>query len=103
VQTYGELDLYARAFAEGHFNLLILCGGPGLGKSQCLRRALAGPVCWIDGTASPFGIYLEAYEHRHHPMVLDDVDGLYRNHHGIRLLKALCQSDRVKTVSWTRL
>jgi hypothetical protein len=100
VHTYAELDHYARAFAAGHLNLLILCGDPGLGKSQGLRRALAGPACWIDGTASPFGIYLQAYEHRHQPLVLDDVDGLYRDRHGIRLLKALCQTDPVKTVSW---
>src|SRR5262249_2628991 len=25
--------------------------------------------------ATPFGIYLQAYEHRHQPLVLDDVDG----------------------------
>jgi hypothetical protein len=100
VQTYAELDHYARAFAAGHLNLLILCGAPGLGKSQCLRHAVAGAACWIDGTASPFGIYLQAYEHRHQPLVLDDVDGLYRDRHGIRLLKALCQTDPVKTVSW---
>ena len=91
---------YARAFAAGHLNLLMLCGEPGLGKSQCFRRALGAKVCWIDGNASAFGIYLLAHEHRNQPMVLDDVDGLYRDRQGIRLLKALCQTDQVKTVSW---
>src|SRR5262245_14273455 len=100
VSTYGALQKYARAFADGHLNLLILCGCAGLGKSQCLRRALVGKVCWIDGNASAFGIYLQAHEHRHLPMVLDDVDGLYRDRQGIRLLKALCQTDKLKTVSW---
>jgi hypothetical protein len=100
IATYIELEQYARAFAAGHLNLLILCGGPGLGKSQCLRRALAGNASWIDGNASAFGIYLQAYEQRHQPLVLDDVDGLYRDRQGIRLLKALCQTDAVKTVSW---
>jgi hypothetical protein len=100
VATYSELEHYARAFAGGHLNLLMLCGNPGLGKSQCFRRALGGKVCWIDGNASAFGIYRQAHEHRNRPMVLDDVDGLYRDRQGIRLLKALCQTDRVKTVSW---
>jgi hypothetical protein len=100
VKTYSELEQYARAFAEGHLNLLMLCGDPGLGKSQCLRRALNAKACWIDGNASAFGIYLQAHEHRNQPMVLDDVDGLYRDRQGIRLLKALCQTDKVKTVSW---
>jgi hypothetical protein len=100
VETYGELEQYARAFAEGHLNLLMLCGDPGLGKSQCFRRALSSKVCWINGNASAFGIYLQAHEYRNQPMVLDDVDGLYRDRQGIRLLKALCQTDKVKTVSW---
>jgi hypothetical protein len=100
LSTYAELEHYAQAFAAGHLNLLILCGGPGLGKSQCLRRTLAGTAAWIDGNASAFGIYLQAHEHRHEPLVLDDVDGLYRDRQGIRLLKALCQTDAVKTVSW---
>ena len=100
VDTYGELEQYARAFADGHLNLLMLCGDPGLGKSQCLRRALSSKVCWINGNASAFGIYLQAHQHRNQPIVLDDVDGLYRDHQGIRLLKSLCQSDKVKTVSW---
>ena len=100
VPTYGELEQYARAFADGHLNLLILCGDPGIGKSQCLRRALNAQACWIDGNASAFGIYLQAHRYRNQPMVLDDVDGLYRDRQGIRLLKTLCQTDPVKTVSW---
>ena len=86
IATYADLEQYAQAFAAGHLNLLILCGGPGLGKSQCLRRALAGTASWIDGNASAFGIYLQAHEHRDQPLVLDDVDGLYRDRQGIRLL-----------------
>jgi len=78
----------------------MLCGAPGLGKSQSLRRALNGKGCWIDGNASAFGIYLQAHAHCHQPLVLDDVDGLYRDRQGIRLLKTLCQTDPVKTVSW---
>ena len=100
VATYSALEHYARAFADGHLNLLMLCGGPGIGKSQCFRRALDRKVCWIDGNASALGIYRLAHEHRHQPLVLDDVDGLYRDRQGIRLLKALCQTDPVKTVSW---
>jgi hypothetical protein len=46
------------------------------------------------------GIYLQAYQHRHQPLVLDDVDGLYADRSGLRLLKALCQTERRKTLSW---
>jgi hypothetical protein len=100
VTKYDDLERYARAFADGHLNLLIVCGPPGLGKSQCIRRAAGPAACWVDGNATAFGIYLSAYEHRDRPVVLDDVDGLYRDRNGVRLLKALCQTDPEKAVSW---
>ncbi len=100
VATFAELEQYVRAFAEAHLNLLMIFGPPGVGKSHCVRQALGGPVCWIGGQATPFGIYLKAYEHRHEPIVLDDVDGLYADRTGIRLLKALGQTEQTKTLSW---
>src|SRR6202171_753587 len=100
VATFTELEQYVRAFADGHLNLMMIFGPPGVGKSRCVRQALGGQVCWIGGQATPFGIYLKAYEHRHEPIVLDDVDGLYADRGGIRLLKALGQTERTKTLSW---
>jgi hypothetical protein len=100
VPTYAELEHYVRAFAAGHFNLLLLLGSPGVGKSRAVRQALAGPFCWIGGQATALGIYVEAYRHRHLPIVLDDVDGLDGNRDGIRVLKALAQTEPRKTLSW---
>jgi hypothetical protein len=94
------LASYAQAFANSHLNMLFVFGDPGLGKSRCIRGAVGETACWIDGTASAFGIYCQAYEHRNQALVLDDVDALYRDRSGIRLLKALCQTDRIKNVSW---
>jgi hypothetical protein len=98
--TYAELEQYVRAFAAGHLNLVLIFGPPGVGKSHSVRQALGKPVCWIGGQATPFGIYLHAYEHRHQPIILDDVDALYADRLGVRLLKALGQTERTKTVSW---
>ncbi len=100
VTTYAELTQHAQAFASGFLNLLLVVGDPGVGKSRCFREAVGEKVCWIDGTASPFWIYGLAYRHRDLPIMLDDVDGLYRDRNGIRLLKNLCQTDPVKTVGW---
>ena len=98
--TYSELEQYVRAFAAGHLNLLMIFGPPGVGKSRSVRQAIGSQACWIGGQATPFGIYLQAYEHRHEPIVLDDVDCLYADRLGIRLLKALGQTESTKTVSW---
>jgi hypothetical protein len=98
--TYSELEQYVRAFAAGHLNLLMIFGPPGVGKSRSVRQAIGSQVCWIGGQATSFGIYLQAYEHRHEPIVLDDVDCLYADRLGIRLLKALGQTESTKTVSW---
>jgi hypothetical protein len=94
------LEQYVCAFAAGHLNLLMIFGPPGVGKSRSVRQALGTQVCWIGGQATPFGIYLQAYQHRHEPIVLDDVDGLYADRLGVRLLKALGQTERSKTLSW---
>src|SRR5882672_7534100 len=98
--TFAELEQYVRAFAARHLNLLMIFGPPGVGKSWTIRQALGSQVCWINGQATPFGIYLQAYEHRNKPIVLDDVDGLYADRLGVRLLKALGQTERTKTLSW---
>jgi len=50
--------------------------------------------------ATPFQIYCEAYKSRGLPLILDDVDGLYRTPDGIRLLKSLAQTEHTKNVCW---
>ena len=98
--TYGELEKIVQAFARGHLNLLILIGSHGLGKSRIVRQALAGQGCWLEGNLSVFGLYCQLWKHRHRPVVLDDIDGLYAQRDGVRLLKSLTQSERFKSVSW---
>jgi hypothetical protein len=100
VPTYAELAQFVAAFAAGHLNLLMIVGPPGVGKSRAVRQAMSGPVGWIGGQASPLGIYIQAYLHRNRPLVLDDVDGLYADRDGVRLLKALAQSEPRKSISW---
>jgi hypothetical protein len=100
VTTYERLDQYLQAFARGHFHLLILVGTGGLAKSRSVRAALGGSGCWIEGNATPFGMYLKLYRHRDQFVVIDDVDGLYADRSGIRLLKCLCQTEDEKVVAW---
>jgi hypothetical protein len=98
--TYAQLETYLRAFAQGHFHLLILIGAGGLAKSRMVRAALDGQGCWIEGNATPFGMYAKLYRHRDQFVVIDDVDALYADRSGVRLLKCLCQTEEAKTVAW---
>jgi hypothetical protein len=98
--TYRRLEEYLRAFAQGHFHLLVLVGPGGLGKSRSVRAALDGTGCWIEGNATPFGMYVRLYRHRDQFVVIDDVDALYADRSGVRLLKCLCQTEEEKSVAW---
>ena len=98
--TYERLDEYLGAFAKGHFHLLILVGAGGLAKSRSVRAVLNGQACWIEGNATPFGMYAKLYRHRDEFVVIDDVDALYADRSGVRLLKCLCQTEEEKTVAW---
>src|SRR5262245_21113534 len=100
VTTYDRLGEYLRAFAEGHFHLVILVGTGGVGKSRSVRAVLDGKGCWIEGNATPFGMYVKLYRHRDEFVVIDDVDALYADRSGVRLLKCLCQTEEEKAVAW---
>ncbi|MCA9168463.1 MAG: hypothetical protein KDB23_12390 [Planctomycetales bacterium] len=99
ISSYSELESFVAAFAAGKINLIILVGEPGLAKSRTVKGLLPD-ACWIEGNASPFGMYLKLFEHRDRLVVIDDVDSLYSDRNGIRLLKCLCQTDEQKVVAW---
>src|SRR3954447_16411628 len=98
--TYRLLEQYLQAFAQGHFHLLILVGPGGLAKSRSVRAVLDGKGCWIEGNATPFGMYVKLFRHRDQFVVIDDVDALYADRSGVRLLKCLCQTEEEKAVAW---
>src|SRR5437762_9714752 len=97
--TYERLEEYLRAFAQGHFHLLVLVGAGGLAKSRSVRAVL-DQACWIEGNATPFGMDVKLHRHRDQFVVIDDVDALYADRSGVRLLKCLCQTEEAKAVAW---
>jgi hypothetical protein len=100
VTTYERLSEYLGAFAAGHFHLLILVGTGGLAKSRSVRSVLGDKGCWIEGNATPFGMYVKLFHHKDEFVVIDDVDALYADRSGVRLLKCLCQTEEEKAVAW---
>jgi hypothetical protein len=65
-----------------------------------VRAVLDDKACWIEGNATPFGMYAKLYRHRDQFVVIDDVDTLYADRSGVRLLKCLCQTEEEKAVAW---
>src|SRR5271166_4611335 len=45
-------------------------------------------------------MYVRLYRHRDQFVVIDDVDALYSDRSGVRLLKCLCQTEEEKAVAW---
>jgi len=89
LRTYQELDPFVGAFADGLLNLLLILGRPGVQKSHAVKAAVGRRACWINGSATAFGLYCQLYRHRDRPVVIDDVDGLYADRAAVRLLKCL--------------
>jgi len=100
LRTYQELDQFVGAFADGLLNLLLIIGRPGVQKSRAVKAAVGRRACWIDGSATAFGLYCQLYRHRDRPVVIDDVDGLYADRAAVRLLKCLCQTEPRKRLGW---
>ena len=57
-------------------------------------------MCWIEGNATPFGMYVELYRYCHRFVVIDDVDAFYADRSALRLLKYFCQTEDEKAVAW---
>lgn len=101
ISTYAQLADAANGFARGAFNLLIVLGPPGVAKTSAIRGALESqPHLWIDSHVTPCGLFTALESHRDKPVVVDDVDGLYRDSAHVRLLKALCSTTPSKRLSW---
>lgn len=113
LSMYPQLDLYLSKFAAGELGLVLLLGRHGIGKSECVRRALGISVAesevggspdprvlHVEGHMQPYGLYHALWEFRDRPVVLDDLDRLYADGDCVRILKPLCNTERVKRITW---
>ncbi len=108
ISTYEDLRKCILAFQKGAMTLLFLVGDKGVAKTTIVKKVLKpltnkekSPVIWIDGGAlSAFQLYLDLYKYRDRTIVLDDTDQLYTDRTLIRLMKCLCQTEKVRTIGW---
>jgi hypothetical protein len=80
---------------------LIIVGNPGVGKSQQFKNI--DDTKYVDNAASAVGLYRSAFlNRRRSALILDDIDGLLFDDSAISLLKALGNTDPVKSVHWQK-
>lgn len=101
ITTYEELAQYTKAFANRDITFLLLVGSPGSGKSRQMKADLKGKGCvWIDNHATNLGLYCSVYEANGSPLVLDDINHLFKSKMACSLMKALTQTEKTRSVSW---
>ena len=105
VTEYDEFRSIVQAFADGHHELLIVVGDPGIGKSEEIKRRMQakfGACKWalIACKHTPLDLYQKLYHARLLPIVLDDLDGLFSNPTNTAILKSVCDTRPVKRVEY---
>jgi hypothetical protein len=100
VRHYEELLPFLDAFAQGWLNFLVILGWPGLAKSTLIRSRMPKAACWITGNISAFKAYALLYKAIDQAIVMDDVESFLGKAGARELLKQLCESESVKTVTW---
>jgi hypothetical protein len=109
LERFGILSVLTRGAIDGNIRSSIITGGPGTGKSYWTETMLKEAhetrnikYDIISGMITPINLYKTAYELRHKGsvMVIDDADKLLGNEDGLNLLKALCDTSDVRTISY---
>jgi hypothetical protein len=102
IKSYKELTDWTSAFAEGSFGLMCVVGNPGCSKSTTVLKAIPADdrVYLKGGALTAFALYKILYLNRDKTIVMDDTDSLYNDRSLIRLLKALCETEKSRVIEW---
>ena len=107
-ERFAVLDVLTAGAADGTVRSIIVSGSPGIGKSHHVRRILRKKRgCTyetISGAISAIQLYKTAYKLRDKNcvIVLDDVDKIWKDLETLSILKAMCDSSDIRTISWKK-
>lgn len=111
--TYEEqiqnLQTGIKLLMAGATQAVIVQGAGGVGKTQTVEDTLASMgktdgegFFKISGSISPSGLYRVLFEHRDELILSDDCDDLFKDQEGRNLLKAACDTKKVRKISWMK-
>ena len=88
--------------AQEEIPLFVIVGPQGIGKTKHMKQVVPNEALYIEGgRISPMGLYCDLYAHRFDPkVVIDDAESVLKDGDGRNLAKGICQTSRIKTVSW---
>lgn len=106
--VFNVLDTLTNSCITGHSRSLIVSGPPGLGKSYSVDQRLqqwnpeGDKYCIAKGFVRPTGLYklLHKYKDEGQVIVFDDADTIFYDDTALNLLKAVCDTTKVRNVSW---
>lgn len=101
IKTYAEFVSLVAAFFQGHYQLLVAIGRPGLSKSQEFMHRMGDTSHIIKGWIAPLRAYIETYQHRNKLLIFDDAEVLWKKPGGRILLRSITEHTPRKLVEWT--
>ena len=107
-ERFDILDVLTEACTCGNARALIVSGPAGLGKSYTVEKRLSA---WdpnnvnhtiIKGFVRPTGLVKLLYQYREEGQVIvfDDADAIFFDDVSLNLLKAVCDTNERRSVSW---
>jgi len=101
VRTYTAMNWIVDAFHTGALPFIVIEGSPGVGKSRSFRPRAVSDCNVLECTTRAFAAYTWLYPREQvDAIALDDTEVLMGQPEGLALLKGLCQTEKVKRVSW---
>ena len=108
-ERFEALDIMAHATAVGINRSLIVSGAPGLGKSFGIEQKVdmltnmgAISSTYVKGYVRPLSMYKLFWENRNsnNVIIFDDADSVFADDVALNLLKAACDSSKVRRIAW---
>jgi hypothetical protein len=100
IRSYEDYGNFVRSFFGGYYQLLIVLGKPGLGKTQAFKEYAGDNAHITKGWTSPLQAYIDAYHHRNKLLIYDDAETLWQRSAGRVFMRSICESQPIKDVQW---